>query len=89
MVPAEIMQACAGLRAWSSRDCECLCLSSLACLKGLSVGYCVVLRGGSLELHGPGGAKETGQRIGDPMVCGAAALWAYRVGFGLQGWLFS
>jgi hypothetical protein len=34
------------------------------------------------------GAKEQGQRIRDPMACGAAAPWAYGVGLGKQHRLF-
>jgi hypothetical protein len=45
---AEIIQACAGLRAWPSRDHECLWIAGLAGLKGSSGRDLVGLRGGSL-----------------------------------------
>jgi hypothetical protein len=33
-VPVEILQACAGLMVQPGRDRECLCIISLACLRG-------------------------------------------------------
>jgi hypothetical protein len=36
----------------------------------------------------PWQGKEQGWRIGDPMECGAAALWAYGAGLSVQCLLF-
>jgi hypothetical protein len=66
-------------------DSKCLWIPGL---KGSSHGDSEGLRGGSLGWHNPGGAKEQGWRIRDPMVYAAVAPWAYRVGLSLQCLLF-
>jgi hypothetical protein len=86
---AEIMQACASLRAWPSRDRECLWIPGLAGLKGsFHRDHVGGLWGGSLGQHSPGVAKKQGWRIRDPVACRAVALQAYAVGVGVQRQLF-
>jgi hypothetical protein len=64
--------------------CGSLWIPSLAGLKGSFGGDDGDLSGVSLGLHGSGGAKEQGQRIRDPMVCGAVAPWAYGEGLNVN-----
>jgi hypothetical protein len=71
----EIVEACAGLRAWPSGDCECLCIPGLAGLKGSSGGDHVGLRGGSLGsmalvgLRSRAGGSKISQRV-EQQLCG-------------------
>jgi hypothetical protein len=82
------VEACAGLSVWPGGDHECLWITGLASLKSSPGGDHTGLRGGSLGKHGPGRAEEQGWKIRDPMVCGAAALWAYGAGLSIQHCLF-